>query len=203
MSERTEEPAREPATSSAAPTKSRERRDEAHQSEQDAHGGFHTSGWAHFEQEAGRIIAGVAKDMHLPPWHVRALTRAEGPVFAAYPDRHCSRHDLDPFVLSRVDVTWDPAPTIEPHLYLEKLPARVRASLQEGQMLAGQGVMKVRTSGHVAGQAIGPTRPLSGAFGVSKPAMRNTIAPTMAGTPIALWRTRLVPLTSSSLTAHM
>src|SRR5205823_4172667 len=53
-------------------------------------------------------------------------------------------------VLSRVRVTRDPAPTIEPHLYLEKLPVRVRASLQEGQVLTGQGVMKVLTSGHVA-----------------------------------------------------
>lgn len=104
----------------AATTESRERREQAHHSEQAAHRGFHASGWTHFEQEAGFAVSSVAKDMELPTWDVRALARPERPVLAAHPERHCSREHLDPFVLSRVHVTRDPAPTIEPHLYLKK-----------------------------------------------------------------------------------
>ena len=52
-------------------------------------------------------------------------------------------------------------------------------------------VPQSRRSGH---EATGATGRLSGALGVSSPAMRKTIAPTIAGTPMALWTSKLTPL---------
>lgn len=52
---------------------------------------------------------------------------------------------------------------------------------------------------HVAG--VEP-RSLPAALGVSRPTTKKMTAPTMAGTPMALCRTRLRPLTCSALTAR-
>jgi hypothetical protein len=49
-----------------------------------------------------------------------------------------------------MDVTRDPTPRIESHLYLEQLARSVAARLKEGQVLAGERIVQVFTLRHDA-----------------------------------------------------
>lgn len=61
----------------------------------------------------------------------------------------CSR-GLDSLVLASVEVTRDPAARIESHLQLEQLARGVATGLQEGQVLAGERIVKMLALGHEA-----------------------------------------------------
>jgi hypothetical protein len=82
--------------------------------------------------------------------HVRYLPDIESTFLTS--DSHCQGpgQDLDPLVLASMDVTRDPTPRIESHLYLEQLARSVAARLKEGQVLAGERIVQVFTLRHDA-----------------------------------------------------
>lgn len=120
-----------------------ERSKRLHDREQPPHEPLHATSGADLEQEACLVRAGIAHDMHLPTMNVRCLPDPEPTFLAPHSHGQGPGQNLDPLVLASMDVTRDPTPRIEPHLYLEQLARGFAAGLQEGQVLASQRIVKM------------------------------------------------------------